>query len=327
MNILVTGGAGFIGSHTCKVLAARGLQPIVYDNLSRGHRHAVRFGPLEVGDIADAARLREVIKSHRPDAVMHFAAFINVGESVEHPQRYHSNNVDGSAVLLRTVAEFESIPIVFSSSAAVYGMPERVPIDEDHPLQPMNPYGTSKMLVERMLADAKPSFPSVALRYFNAAGSDPEGQLGEEHEPETHLIPLVLRAARDHTPVSVFGSDYDTPDGTCIRDYVHVMDIAEAHVLALDYLRNGGASCALNLANTRGYSVNEVIVTAERVTGRKVPVSRVARRPGDPAALIGSSERARQLLGWKSKRSEIEVQIADAWNWTRSRKSMRGASG
>jgi UDP-glucose-4-epimerase GalE len=321
MNILVTGGAGFIGSHACKVLSKRGYTPVVYDNLSRGHRHAVRYGPLEIGDIGDAARLREVLNRCRPQAVMHFAAFINVGESVENPLLYYDNNVGGSAVLLRTLAEFQPIPVVFSSTAAVYGMPNHVPITEDHAVAPINPYGASKLFVERMLTDAGSRLPWVALRYFNAAGGDPEGEIGEEHDPETHLIPLVLRAARDQTPVKIFGTDYETPDGTCIRDYVHVMDIADAHVLALDYLRAGNASGAFNLANASGTSVREIINIARRVTKRSIPVIEAPRRPGDPAALVGSAERACAALGWTPQRSALELQITDAWNWIRLREA------
>ncbi|HZP79369.1 MAG TPA: UDP-glucose 4-epimerase GalE [Pseudolabrys sp.] len=320
MNILVTGGAGFIGSHACKVLARCGYQPVVYDNLSRGHADAVCFGPLEVGDIADATRLREVLDRYQPEAVMHFAAFINVGESVDVPLLYYRNNVAGTITLLETLLAFKPVPFVFSSSCATYGVPERLPITEDQPQSPISPYGSTKLVIERILAEIGPRrhLPWIALRYFNAAGSDPDGKLGERHDPETHLIPLVLRAARDGTPVSVFGSDYDTPDGTCVRDYVHVMDIAEAHVLAIEYLRHGGLSCALNLANRRGYSVNEVIGAAERVTGRKVAVKNAPRRGGDLATLIGSADRARAALGWMPKRSDLEMQIRDAWNWFKS---------
>lgn len=320
-HVLVTGGAGFIGSHACKVLAARGFVPVVYDNLSRGHREAVRWGPLEVGEISDGVRLKQVLERYRPAAIMHFAAFAYVGESVEQPLLYYQNNVVGSAALLKAIVDFKPLPFVFSSSCATYGVPTKLPINEDHPQRPINPYGSSKLFVEQMLADigAAHGLPWMALRYFNAAGSDPDREIGEEHEPETHLIPLVLRAARDRIPVNVLGSDYDTPDGTCIRDYVHVLDIADAHVLALQYLLAGGASCAVNLANARGYSVNEVIAMAERVTHCTIPVTRAARRRGDPAVLIGSAERARAVLGWRPLRSRIEVQIEDAWNWTASR--------
>ena len=294
---------------------------MVYDNLSRGHRDAARFGPLEIGDTADKTRVREVLERHRPDAVMHFAAFAAVGESVENPLLYYRNNVTGSAGLLEAVTEFGPLPFVFSSTCATYGVPDQVPIGEDHPQRPINPYGFSKLFVERMLADlgASHRLPWVALRYFNAAGSDPDGEIGERHDPETHLIPLVLEAARGGAPIQIFGTDYDTPDGTCIRDYVHVMDIADAHLRALDYLIAGGASGAFNLANERGHSVKEVIAAAERVCGRTVPVKIGARRAGDPPALVGTAARARAVLGWTPTRSGLDVQIADAWTWLRSR--------
>ena len=321
MKILVTGGAGFIGSHACKALAEHGYEPIVYDNLSRGHHEAVKWGPLEIGDTADQARVREVLERYQPAAVMHFAAYAYVGESVEQPLLYHRNNVTGSAGLLQAVIDYRPLPFVFSSTCATYGVPVQVPINEDHPQRPINPYGFSKLVVERLLTDVGVShkLPWVALRYFNAAGSDPEGKIGEDHVPETHLIPLVLDAVRSGVPIQIFGTDYDTPDGTCIRDYVHVTDIADAHLRAVEYLRVGGKSCALNLANAQGYSVREVIAAAERVCGRPVPTKIAARRPGDPPTLVGSAERARTLLGWTPTRSELDVQISDAWKWLRSR--------
>jgi UDP-glucose-4-epimerase GalE len=317
MKILVTGGAGYIGSHACKALAARGYQPIVYDNLSRGHRWAVRWGPLEIGDIADATRLRAVLKQYRPLGLIHFAAYAYVGESLDFPLLYYRNNVSGSCMLLQTLMDCEPIPVVFSSTCATYGVPEGCPIMEDHPQRPINPYGFSKLVVERMLAesDTAHGLRSISLRYFNAAGADPEGEIGEAHDPESHLIPLVLAAARDGNPVRVFGNDYDTPDGTCIRDYVHVLDIADAHVRSMDYLLGGGASCALNLANARGYSVKEVIAIAERVCARRVPVVMASRRVGDPGILIGNPAKALKTIGWKPARSDLEVQIRDAWSW------------
>lgn len=316
-TILVTGGAGYIGSHACKRLAAKGLEPVAYDNLSRGNRWAVKWGPLEQGDIADAARLRAVLDRYSPAAVMHFAAYAYVGESVERPLLYYRNNVAGTAALLQAIMEFGPLPFVFSSTCSTYGEPLKIPIPEDHPQRPINPYGFSKFVVERMLNDlgAAQGLRSVSLRYFNAAGADPEGEIGEAHEPETHLIPLVLKAARDDGAIRVFGTDYPTPDGTCVRDYIHVDDIAEAHVRALDYLLEGGDSCALNLANERGYSVKEVIATAERVCGRAIRAELSPRRPGDPPLLIGNARRARDVLGWKPTRSELALQIADAWNW------------
>ena len=317
MKILVTGGAGYIGSHACKALAAGGFEPVTYDNLSRGNRWAVKWGPLEAGDIGDQARLRAVLDRHQPAAVMHFAAFAYVGESVENPNLYYHNNVCGSATLLRTVTEYKPIPVVFSSTCATYGVPEQVPIPEGHPQRPINPYGFTKLVVERILTDLDHAhgLRSVSLRYFNAAGCDPDGEIGEAHNPETHLIPLVLAAARDGTAVTVFGDDYDTKDGTCVRDYIHVADLADAHVRALKYLLSGGTTCALNLANAHGYSVMDVIQTAERVCGKPIKIKMAPHRAGDPPALIGSSDRARDVLGWKPARSALEVQIADAWNW------------
>jgi UDP-glucose-4-epimerase GalE len=317
LKILVTGGAGYIGSQACKALAARGFEPIVYDNLSRGNGWAVKWGPLEEGDVADTGRVRAVLEKHRPAAVMHFAAFAYVEESVREPLLYHRNNIGGTTALLQALIDYGPLPFVFSSTCSTYGIPRTIPIPEDHPQNPINPYGLSKMVVERMLADLDLArgLRSVSLRYFNAAGADPEGEIGEAHNPETHLIPLVLAAAREGTPVRVFGTDYDTPDGTCIRDYIHVVDIADAHLRALDYLLKGGTSCALNLANARGYSVKEVVATAERVCGRPIATEIAPRRDGDPPVLIGSAVRAHALLGWGPTRLELETQITDAWSW------------
>jgi UDP-arabinose 4-epimerase len=316
-SILVSGGAGYIGSHVCKALAAKGFLPITYDNLSRGNRWAVKWGPLEEGDISDRVNLTAVLERHRPIAVMHFAAFAYVGESVEKPLLYYRNNVVGTLSLLHTLIEYQPLPIVFSSTCATYGLPDKIPISEDHPQRPINPYGFSKLVAERMLIDlgAVHEFRSVSLRYFNAAGADPNGEIGEMHDPETHLIPLVIKAACDGTAVQVFGVDYDTPDGTCVRDYIHVTDIAGAHVSALNYLLGGGTSCALNLANTHGHSVKEVIATTERVCGRTVRLKAAPRRIGDPPVLVGNAERARALLGWQPVRSDLQIQITDAWNW------------
>ena len=317
MKILVTGGAGYIGSHACKALATKGLTPVAYDNLSRGNAWAVKWGPLEQGDISDTARLRDVLVRHRPAAAMHFAAFAYVGESVKDPLLYYQNNIGGTAALLRTFVEWGAIPLVFSSSCATYGIPDRVPIPEDHPQSPINPYGFSKLAVERMLrdADVAQGLRSVALRYFNVAGADPDGEIGEAHDPEPHLIPRVLTAARDGGTVTIYGDDYDTPDGTCIRDYIHVADIADAHVRALEYLLAGGMTCALNLSNAHGYSVLEVIETAKLVCDRQICIEKMPRRPGDPPALIGLSERARSLLEWQPQRGALQIQIADAWHW------------
>jgi UDP-glucose-4-epimerase GalE len=313
----VTGGAGYVGSHACKALAAKGYMPITFDNLSRGNLWAVKWGPFEKGEIADEQQVRVVLEKYRPCALMHFAAYAYVGESVEHPLLYYRNNFAGTAALLRAVVDYGCIPVVFSSSCATYGIPERIPITEDHPQRPINPYGHSKLFVERMLADLNVAYglPWIALRYFNAAGADPDGQVGETHSPETHLIPLVLEAARTGATIRIFGNDYETPDGTCIRDYIHVDDIAEAHVRALDHLRGGGESCALNLANERGYSVKEVIAAAEAVARCSIRSEVAPRRAGDPPILIGDASRARALLRWVPARSRLEMQIEDAWNW------------
>jgi len=321
VKILVTGGAGYIGSHACKALASAGYEPVVYDNLSHGHRRAVRWGPFEEGDIADVAKISDVIARHAPIALMHFAGFTSVAESVADPLLYYRNNVSGTAALLTAMVRTAVMPVVFSSTAAVYGTPQSVPIPEEHAIAPINPYGFTKSIIERLLADAQQAhgLASVSLRYFNAAGADPDAMVGEDHVPETHLIPLVLAAARDGTTVNIFGDDYDTPDGTCIRDYVHVMDIAAAHVAALDYLLKGRPTTALNLANSRGYSVREVVAAAERICGKPIRTAVSPRRAGDPAILIGRSDRAREVLKWQPARSGLETQLADAWNWMRSR--------
>ncbi|HEY0283170.1 MAG TPA: UDP-glucose 4-epimerase GalE, partial [Rhizomicrobium sp.] len=284
-NILVTGGAGYIGSHACKALAKAGYTPVAYDNLVYGHEWAVRWGPLEKGDILDPVRLAEVMTKYRPAAVMHFAAFAYVGESVTDPAKYYRNNVMGTLTLLDAMRAHEVGQIVFSSSCATYGVPKRIPISEDAPQQPINPYGVSKLMVERILADYAAAYglKSVALRYFNAAGADTDGDIGEDHDPETHLIPLVLDAAAGSRPdITIFGSDYATPDGTCIRDYVHVSDIADAHVLALKKLDGGGLRAAYNLGTGAGISVAQAIAAATKVTGRPVRVTHGARRAGDP---------------------------------------------
>jgi UDP-arabinose 4-epimerase len=319
LDILVTGGAGFIGSHVCKALAASGFLPVSFDNLSRGHRGAVKWGPLEIGDIADEQRVRSVLQQYRPAAIMHFAAYANMGESTRKPLLYYQINVGGTATLLKSTIDVGPVPFVFSSTCGIYGLPDALPITEEHAQRPINPYGFSKFVGERILADVGVThrLPWIALRYFNASGSDPDLEIGERHIPETHLIPLVLEAAIRDVPVDVFGTDYETPDGTCIRDYVHVLDIADAHVLALKYLLTGGDSCALNLANSRGYSVKEVIAAAERVCGRTIAIKPRPRRQGDAPVLIGSAHRARTMLGWVPSRSSLDVQISDAWRWCR----------
>jgi UDP-glucose-4-epimerase GalE len=317
LKILVTGGAGYIGSHACKAIAAHGHIPITYDNLCRGNRWSVKWGPLEEGDVRDSKKLESLLHTYKPDALMHFAAFAYVGESVEQPLLYYENNVAGTLSLLRSVVSYRPIPIVFSSTCATYGVPDETPISESAPQRPVNPYGASKLFVERMLADLGQAIalPWVALRYFNAAGADPEAEIGEAHDPETHLIPLVIRAARTGIPVKIFGDDYDTLDGTCVRDYIHVSDIADAHLAALDYLVKGGRSRAFNLANSRGYSVKEVVACVEATVLKSVPITIAARRPGDPPLLIGDAHSARSILGWSPRRSDLATQVADAWRW------------
>lgn len=317
-SVLVTGGAGYIGAHACKALAAAGYLPVAYDSLVYGHERAVRWGPLERGDILDRARLDAVIVRHRPVAIMHFAAFAYVGESVTDPGKYYRNNVMGSLTLLEAAHDHGIGRFVFSSTCATYGMPDRLPIGEDTPQQPINPYGASKLMVERMLADfgAAHGLRSIALRYFNAAGADPDGEIGESHDPETHLIPLVLDAAAGRRPaVTVFGTDYDTPDGTCIRDYIHVSDLADAHVRALQALEDGVPSGAYNLGNGQGYSVRQVIDAVRRITGCAVPVTLGDRRPGDPAALVADATKARDVLGWQPRLPGLDEIIRTAWAW------------
>ena len=321
--ILVTGGAGYVGSHACKALAAAGYTPVAYDNLGRGHRELVRWGPLEVGDLADRARLDEVFARHRPEAVMHFAAFAYVGESVQDPALYYRNNVGGTLELVDATRRAGVEALVFSSTCSTYGVPERMPIDEDTPQRPINPYGATKLAIERMLADYAAAYGlrSVSLRYFNAAGCDPDGETGERHDPETHVIPRVLMAAAGEIGhVEVFGTDYPTPDGTCLRDYVHVADLARGHVQALDYLKRGGATIAVNLGTGRAFSVREVIAAAEQVTGRRIPVREAPRRPGDPPVLVADPARARALLGFAPRYTELAPIVATAWRWhTRQR--------
>jgi UDP-arabinose 4-epimerase len=317
VRVLVTGGAGYIGSHVCKALAAAGFEPIVYDNLSRGSRSTVKWGPIEIGDTGDVSRVRDVLKTYRPQAVMHLAAFAMVGESVENPLLYYRNNVGGTQSLLEAMIGVQEVPLVFSSTCAIYGEPVAAEIDEDHPQRPLNPYGFSKLACERMLADLCIAYGlrSISLRFFNVAGADPDGEIGDRQGLEANLIPRVLTAARDDVPIKIFGDDYNTYDGTCVRDYIHVSDIADAHVRALAFLLGGGKSLSLNLANARGYSVKEVIATAERVCNKPIRVDIAPRRKGDAAVLIGDARRAQQMLGWSPQRSELESQIRDSWNW------------
>ena len=316
--ILVTGGAGYIGSHACKALAGAGYLPVVYDNLSRGHREAVRWGPLVEGDLADGRHLAETLRRHDIAAVMHFAAYAYVGESMAQPGLYFRNNVANSLVLLEAMREAAVKRIVFSSTCATYGTPAAIPIRESAPQQPVNPYGESKLMIERALHwhGVAHGLAHVALRYFNAAGADPDGEIGEHHDPETHLIPLVLDAALGRrAQIDIYGTDYGTPDGTAIRDYIHVTDLAAAHVQALGYLERGGASTALNLATGQGHSVREVVAAAERVTGRRIPQREVARRPGDPPCLVADATLANRVLGWTPRLSDLDTIIATAWTW------------
>jgi UDP-arabinose 4-epimerase len=317
-NVLVTGGAGFVGSHACKALARHGFTPVVYDNLSHGYEDSVRWGPLERGDILDRARLDEAIAAHRPAAIMHFAAFIAVGESVADPGKYYRNNVAGSLNLMEAARDHGVGAFVFSSTAAVYGIPDIVPIPESAAKQPINPYGESKWMVECMLRDfgAAHGLKSTALRYFNAAGADPDGETGERHEPETHLIPLALDAAAGTgQPLTVFGEDYDTSDGTCIRDYIHVADLAEAHVAALQAMLGGAESKAYNLGTGTGFTVRQVIEAVEQETGRAVPHSIGPRRAGDPASLVADPSAANRDLGWRPAMSDLQSIVASAWAW------------
>lgn len=317
-TVLVTGGAGYIGSHTCKALSRAGYAPVVYDNLSRGHRDAVRWGSLEVGDLLDGERLREVIARHGPTAVLHFAAFAYVGESVANPGLYWRNNVAGSLSLLEAMRDTDVRRLVFSSTCATYGDPSMSPITESHPQNPVNPYGQSKLAVERMIDGFRQAhgLEAVVLRYFNAAGCDPEGEIGEDHDPEPHLIPRALMAAAGKVDaLEIFGEDWDTRDGTCVRDYIHVQDLARAHVLALEALARGNAPAVCNLGNGRGYTVREVVESASRVTGRNVPHRLAPRRAGDPAELVGSADLARIALGWVPELADLDAMVGSAWNW------------
>lgn len=317
-NILVTGGAGYVGSHTCKMLSQSGYQPVVLDNLVYGHEWAVKWGPLEVGDISDSAKLREVFEKYEPSAVMHFSAYAYVGESVIDPAKYYMNNVGATLTLIDAMRQFEVDTLVFSSSCATYGIPDKTPIVETQPQNPINPYGASKLFVERILRDygSAYGFRSASLRYFNAAGADPDGEIGEDHDPETHLIPLLIDVAagrRQH--IEVYGTDYPTPDGTAIRDYVHVNDLGSAHILALEYLANGGESCALNLGVGNGSSVKEVISSVERVCNTDVPVKLTGRRAGDPAILVAKASLAAKVLSWEPKFTSLDSIVETAVNW------------
>ncbi len=324
-TILVTGGAGYIGSHAVKALEARGLKVIILDNLVYGHRDIVEANfkaELIAGEISDRNLLNKIFTAHKIGAVMHFAAYAYVGESVTDPAKYYQNNVVGTIGLLDGMREHGIKNLVFSSTCATYGMPQHSPIEETHPQDPINPYGFSKLVIERMLQDYDHAYgvKSIIFRYFNAAGADPDGYLGEDHNPETHLIPLVLQAAGgQRDSVSIFGTDYDTPDGTCLRDYIHVTDLAEAHVLGLEYLWQHQVSEIFNLGNGNGFSVKEVIDTAKQVTGKDMAVIKCPRRAGDPSALIGSAAKARELLQWQPQYPQLQSILQHAWNWHQKR--------
>lgn len=325
--ILVCGGAGYIGSHTNKLLNRRGYQTVVFDNLGRGHREFVKWGHFVEGDLADKERLRECFRSHPIEAVMHFCAFAYVGESCTNPSEYYRNNVVNTLNLLDVMVEFGVDRFIFSSTCATYGSPEQVPIPEDHPQRPINPYGRSKLMVEQILGDYGDAYGirHACLRYFNAAGADPDCEIGEWHEPESHLIPIALHTAAGKLEnMRIFGTDYATPDGTCVRDYIHVNDLASAHIGALEYLKDGGHSDAFNLGNGKGFSVREVIQVVEKVTGMQVATVEEARRPGDPAILVGSSEKAKKILAWRPVFTNLEDIIRTAWHWEIHREKMRG---
>lgn len=317
-NILVTGGAGYVGSHACKALAAAGYRPVVYDNLSRGNRWAVRWGPLELHDLHDRRALREVLVKYDIAAVLHFAAYAYVGESMRAPDLYFDNNVTGTLALLEAMLDAGVTHLVFSSTCATFGRPHRLPIPDDHPQEAASPYGESKLIVERMLRwyGHAGRLAWVALRYFKAAGADPDGELGEFHDPETHLVPIVIETALARSPcVEIHGTDYDTPDGTCVRDYVHVADLADAHVKALDHLLSGGPSVALNLGTGRGYSVREIIAAVEGIAGVEITTRPAERRPGDVPMLIADASRAASILQWRPRCSDLDQIIASAWRW------------
>lgn len=320
--MLVTGGAGYIGSHTCKALANAGYTPVSLDNFEYGHNWAVKWGPLVKGDVGDKGLLLRLLKDYEISAVIHFAAYTHVGESMTAPGKYFHNNVTKTLALLDALKESGVCTMVFSSTCATYGMPENIPIREDQPQNPANPYGESKLFVERALKwhGVAHGLRYVALRYFNAAGADPGGEIGEDHDPETHLIPLVIQAALGRRPqVDIYGTDYPTHDGTAIRDYIHVTDLADAHVKALDYLLNGGEPTAMNLGTGKGHTVREVIAAVERISGLDVPSRETSRRAGDPPALVADPAMANRVLGWQPACSSLETIVETAWKWHSSR--------
>lgn len=322
MKVLITGGAGYIGSHCNRYFAEKGVETVVLDDLSSGHREAVTDGRFVEGDFGDRGLLDKVLGAEKFDGIIHFAAFIDVAESVAEPAKYYENNVVKMKTLLDAAVAHGVKHFVFSSTAAVFGEPEYVPIDEAHPKKPINAYGATKLIGEQMLADYGRAYGlrSCSFRYFNAAGDSADGRIGEAHNPEHHLIPLVLRASLANKAMKVFGTDYDTRDGSCIRDYVHVEDLAEAHYLGLKYIMENDGNHAFNLGSSEGFSVLEILHEAERVTGEPVPHDIADRRPGDPAVLIASNKKAKDVLGWEPKRSEVRTILRDAWNWEQNKK-------
>lgn len=317
IHILVTGGAGYIGSHTCKMLSQKGFIPIAYDNLVNGHQWAVKWGPLEVGDILDSERLNEVFQKYRPIAVMHFAAYAYVGESVQYPYKYYHNNVSGSLNLLHAMVQNGVDKIVFSSTCATYGIPQTIPVSEIEPQVPINPYGRSKFMIENILEDFQKAYgiKSIPLRYFNAFGADVEGDIGEYHRPETHLVPIAIDVSQGRQDVlEVFGNDYQTSDGTAVRDYIHVTDLADAHIKALAYLLDNGNSLAFNLGIGEGYTVLEIVKMIEKI-GNPINLRFAKRREGDPPVLIAKAEKAKELLGWVPQYTDLEAALKTAWTW------------
>jgi UDP-glucose 4-epimerase len=317
-TILITGGAGYIGSHANKMLYEKGYDTVIFDNLVYGYKNFVQWGEFVLGDLADYDLLDMVFQHYSIDAVMHFAAYAYVGESVTNPEKYYYNNVVNTLNLLKAMRSHDVNQFIFSSSCATYGIPQKIPIPENHSQHPINPYGQCKLIVENILRDYSNAYglKYVSLRYFNAAGADPDGKIGEAHEPETHLIPLILDAASDKNKhISIFGTDYDTPDGTCIRDYIHVNDLAQAHILALNYLESSADSDVFNLGNGNGISVREMIETARHVTGKTIQTIESPRRPGDPDSLVGSASKAKNILGWHPQYTDLKDIIETAWRW------------
>ncbi|RAP52299.1 MAG: UDP-glucose 4-epimerase GalE [Methanosphaera sp. rholeuAM130] len=316
--ILIVGGAGYIGAHVNKLLNESGFETVILDNLSHGHKEAVQWGQLCECDIKDIDSIDEIFNNYDIQAVMHFSSFIEVGESVQNPMKYYQNNVVNTLNLLNVMIKHDVKKFIFSSTCATYGVPQKIPLTEDHPQNPINPYGWTKLMVERILKDYDVAYglKSIILRYFNASGADESGLIGEDHSPESHLIPLILDAAiAKREDIKIYGTDYDTPDGTCIRDYIHVNDLADAHIKALEYLNTNNTSNEFNLGNGKGFSVRQVIDSVKKVTGREFKVSQTPRREGDPAVLIGSAQKAQDLLGWTPKYDDIDDIVETAWNW------------